>query len=225
MKKPNLKLTLASILLSITTISCIENETKTQEKNGLKKLEEKVETEVISDSPKITSMTNPESINRLKQFLKKNTKKFIDYGEIQGIRSVGGDYNEDGVLDYIYTVEFYPGGDYIHPSNFFYDSKLDEIFELSIKSPISTLSYIEAKEIVKGKIIGTGELFDAIDGENAAVRSVKAEFNIKESKITFENAFLGKFKKAEKEITKELDKIQQDKMDNADAYNSEAEAE
>jgi 23S rRNA G2445 N2-methylase RlmL len=33
-----------------------------------------------------------------------------------------------------------------------------------------------AKEIKPGKIIGTGELFDAFDGEHSAVRSVKAEF-------------------------------------------------
>ncbi len=68
-------------------------------------------------------------------------------------------------------------------------------------------------------------MFGAFDGEHSAVRSVKAEFSINGSKIVCENSFLPKFKKAQKDLAKELDQIQQDLFDNADAYNSEAESE
>ena len=170
-------------------------------------------------------MTKSESITRLRQFIKKNTKKYADYGEIEDIISVGGNYSDDGVLDYLFTVNFYPGGDYIHPINFYYDSELDEFKELTLSTPLALLNNINAKEIKPEKIIGTGELFGAFDGEHSAVRSVKAEFSINGSKIVCENSFLPKFKKAQKDLAKELDQIQQDLFDNADAYNSEAESE
>jgi hypothetical protein len=225
MKKTNLKLTLSGLILSLTTLSCSENGSNTKEKSVLKNTEAKIEVKTITETPKIASMTKSESITRLRQFIKKNTKKYVDYGEIEDIISTGGNYSDDRVLDYLFTVNFYPGGDYIHPTNFYYDSELDEFRELTLSTPLSLLNNINAKEIKPGKIIGTGELFDAFDGEHSAVRSVKAEFSINGSKIVCENSYLPKFKKAQKEIAKELEKTQQDLFDNADAYNSEAESE
>ena len=225
MKKTNLKLTLSGLILSLTTLSCSENGSNTKEKSVLKNMEAKTEVETITETPKIASMTKSESITRLRQFIKKNTKKYVDYGEIEDIISTGGNYSDDGVLDYLFTVNFYPGGDYIHPTNFYYDSELDEFRELTLSTPLALLNNINAKEIKPGKIIGTGELFDAFDGEHSAVRSVKAEFSMNGSKIVCENSFLPKFKKAQKEIARELEKTQQDLFDNADAYNSEAESE
>ena len=49
-------------------------------------------------------------------------------------------------------------------------------------------------------------MYDAFDGEHSAVRSVKAEFSLNGSKIVCENSFLPKFKKAQKDLAKELRK-------------------
>lgn len=227
MKVTSLKLICSSIVVSLTISACGNSE-----KNNKQKVEPQTETsentEITSPSdaaPKKVSMTKAESISKLRAYLRANTKKYVDYGEIEDIISVGGNYSDDGVLDYLFTVNFYPGGDYIDPTNFYYDSELDEFKELTLSAPLSLLNNINAKEIKKGKIIGTGELYDAFDGEHSAVRSVKAEFSINGSKIVCEKSFLPKFKKAQKDIAKELDQIQQDLFDNADAYNSEAESE
>jgi hypothetical protein len=225
MKKNNLNIIITGLVLSLSTLSCSEKKSKTEDQNVIKNTEAKTEIDTISETPKIASMTKSESIDKLKQFLKKNSKKYNDYGEIEEIKSTGGDYNGDGVLDFIYTVNFYPGGDYIHPSNFYYDSKKGEFSELTLSTPLKILNNINANEIKEGKISGTAELFSAFDGEHSAIRSVNAEFTVKDSKIFCDKSFLPKFKKAEKSIQKELDQLQQDLFDNADAYNSDAEAE
>ena len=227
MKVTSLKLICSSIVVSLTISACGNSEKNNEQKvEPQSETSENTETTSPSDAaPKKASMTKAESISKLKDYLRSNTKKYADYGEIEDIISVGGNYSDDGVLDYLFTVNFYPGGDYIHPTNFYYDSELDEFKELTLSAPLSLLNNINAKEIKKGKIIGTGELFDAFDGEHSAIRSVKAEFSINGSKIVCENSFLPKFKKAQKDIAKELDQIQQDLFDNADAYNSEAESE
>ena len=227
MKVTSLKLICSSIVVSLTISACGNSEKNNEQKvEPQSETSENTETTSPSDAaPKKASMTKAESISKLKAYLRANTKKYADYGEIEDIISVGGNYSDDGVLDYLFTVNFYPGGDYIHPTNFYYDSELDEFKELTLSTPLSLLNNINAKEIKQGKIIGTGELFDAFDGEHSAVRSVKAEFSINGSKIVCKNSYLPKFKKAQKEIAKELDQIQQDLFDNADAYNSEAESE
>ncbi len=227
MKASSLKLIFSSIVVTLTISACGNSEKNNEQKAEPKsKTSENTETTGSSDAaPKKASMTKDESLRKLRSYLRANTKKYADYGEIEDIISVGGNYSDDGVLDYLFTVNFYPGGDYIHPTNFYYDSELDEFKELTLSSPLSLLNNINAKEIKQGKIIGTGELFDAFDGEHSAIRSVKAEFSINGSKIVCENSYLPKFKKAQKEIARELEKIQQDLFDNADAYNSEAESE
>ena len=227
MKVTSLKLICSSIVVSLTISACGNSEKNNEQKvEPQLKTSENTETTGSSDAaPKKVNMTKAESISKLRAYLRANTKKYADYGEIEGIISVEGNYSDDGVLDYLFTVNFYPGGDYIHPTNFYYDSELDEFKELTLSAPLSLLNNINAKEIKKGKIIGTGELFDAFDGEHSAVRSVNAEFSINGSKIVCEKSFLPKFKKAQKDIAKELDQIQQDLFDNADAYNSEAESE
>ena len=227
MKVTSLKLICSSIVVSLTISACGNSEKNNEQKvEPQSETSENTETTSPSDvAPKKASMTKAESISKLKAYLRSNTKKYADYGEIEDIISVGGNYSDDGVLDYLFTVNFYPGGDYIDPTNFYYDSELDEFKELTLSTPLALLNNINAKEIKKGKIIGTGELYDAFDGEHSAVRSVKAEFSINGSKIVCEKSFLPKFKKAQKDIAKELDQMQQDLFDNADAYNSEAESE
>ena len=227
MKVTSLKLICSSIVVSLTISACGNSEKNNEQKvEPQLKTSENTETTGSSDAaPKKVNMTKAESISKLRAYLRANTKKYADYGEIEGIISVEGNYSDDGVLDYLFTVNFYPGGDYIDPTNFYYDSELDEFKELTLSTPLALLNNINAKEIKKGKIIGTGELYDAFDGEHSAVRSVKAEFSINGSKIVCEKSFLPKFKKAQKDIAKELDQMQQDLFDNADAYNSEAESE
>jgi len=227
MKVTSLKLICSSIVVSLTINACGNSEKNNEQKVETQpKTSENTETTDSFDAaPKKVSMTKAESIGKLRAYLRSNTKKYVDYGEIEDIISVGGNYSDDGVLDYLFTVNFYPGGDYIHPTNFYYNSELDEFRELTLSTPLALLNNINAKEIKPGKIIGTGELFDAFDGEHSAIRSVKAEFSLNGSKIVCENSFLPKFKKAKKDIAKELEQIQQDLFDNADAYNSEAESE
>lgn len=196
-------------LVGITLNSCggseEKNATENQTKKGtaIVKKSEKVERE-----PKpVVSLTKKEALDRMKLFLKDNRKKYSDYGEVQDMSTVGGNYSKDGALDYFYSVNFYEGGDYTYITHFFYDSDQDKISELTINRATDFMKSIDVKEIIEGKLIGSANLWSALSWEHDASRSVNAEFTIDGNKIYFDNKYISKFKKAEKEISNELDQI------------------
>lgn len=169
----------------------------------------------LNSQKTVVSLTKKEAEQRMEAFVKQNKKKYADYGEIDNLSCVGGNYTLDGALDYFYSVGFYGGGDYVYTTNFFYNSDQDKITELSINQPeelSNDLKSITAKELKEGVVIGTAELFGAFSGEHSASRSVEAEFIIDGDKISYDKKFLPKFLKAKKDIQNELNKMEQELM-------------
>ena len=221
MKKTILILSVV-FLGGITLNSCGGSEEKNSAENKTKKGTATVKNEKVEEESKpIVSLSKKEALDRMKAFLKDNRKKYSDFGEVQDMTAVGGNYSKDGALDYFYTVDFYPGGDFIYPSHFFYESDQNKIRELSINKATDFMKSIDVKEIIEGKLIGSANLWNAFSGEHVASRSVNAEFTIDGNKIYFDNKYISKFKKGEKEIASELKKMEEDMMNESDAYNSE----
>lgn len=210
MKKSILNLSL-SLLVGMALNSCGgSDEPKTTEKNTKKDtLTVKNEITEAEENPAV-SLTEKEAEKRMKTFLKENSRKYKDYGEFQDMDLVGGNYTKDGALDYFYNVQFYEGGDYVYTTHFFYESDQDKIRELNINKATDFMKNIDVKKITEGKLTGSANLWNAFGIENDASRSVNAEFTIEGNKIYFDPKYLPKFKKAEKEISIELDQKQQE---------------
>ena len=220
MKKQILNLSL-SLLVGMSLNSCGGAEKPKTTVNNTKKDTLTVKNEITEPEEKpVVSLTEKEAEKRMKTFLKENSKKYKDYGEFQDMDLVGGNYTKDGALDYFYNVNFYPGGDYVYTTNFFYESDQDKIRELSINKASDFMKNIDVKKITEGKLIGSANLWNAFSGEHSASRSVNAEFTIEGNKIYFDPKYLPKFKKAEKEISSELDQKQKE-LEEQSVYSEE----
>ncbi len=176
------------------------------------------DTSVIEDAP-VKSLTEAEAKKAIKAFLKKNKNKYT--GSVEEISIVGGNYTKDGALDYFYTVFLYEGGDYMYPTHFFYDSDLETIRELSIGKGPETFQHVVVKKITEGKLSGNAVMWSALSGTMDASREVKAEFSITGNKINVEPSYFPAMYSAEKKLMRELDDMQRQMMEEADAFNSE----
>jgi hypothetical protein len=178
------------------------------------------DTSAIEEAP-VKSLTEAEAKKAIKAFLKKNRNKYA--GSVEDIKLIGGNYTKDGALDYFYTVFLYEGGDYIYPTHFFYDSDLETIRELSLGKGPETFQHVVVKKITEGKLIGSAVMWSAFSGEHSASREVKAEFTITGNKINVEPSYFPAMYSAEKKLMRELDDMQRQMMEEADAYNSGSE--
>lgn len=210
--------------LFLTNCGGASEQKSTENKSDKDTLTVKNETTRPEEKPAV-SLTKKDAEVRMMTFLKENSRKYRDYGEFQDMDLVGGNYTKDGALDYFYRVNFYPGGDYVYTTHFFYESDQDKIRELTINKATDFMKSINVKEIVEGKLIGSADLWSAFSGEHSASRTVNAEFTIEGNKINFDNKYISKFKKGEKEISNELDRMQQEMMENADGINSSEDAD
>ena len=210
MKKPILNLSL-SLLVGMSLNSCGGPEEPKTTENNTKKDSLTVKNEITEAEEKpVVSLTEKEAEKRMKTFLKENLRKYKDYGEFQDMDFVGGNYTKDGALDYFYNVQFYPGGDFVYTTHFFYESDQDKIRELNINKATDFMKNIDVKKITEGKLIGSANLWNAYGIQIDASRTVNAEFTIEGNKIYFDPKYVPKFKKAEKEISIELDQKQQE---------------
>jgi len=208
MKKQILNLCL-SLLVGMALNSCGGSEEPKITENNTKKDSLTVKNEITEAEEKpAVSLTEKEAEKRMKTFLKENSRKYE--GEFQDMDLVGGNYTKDGALDYFYNVQFYPGGDFVYTTHFFYESDQDKIRELNINKATDFMKNIDVKKISEGKLIGSAHLWSAFSGEHDAYRSVNAEFTIEGNKIYFDPKYVPKFKKAEKEISSELDQKQKE---------------
>jgi hypothetical protein len=210
--------------LFLTNCGGSSDTTTTEKKSDKDTLTVKNKSEEVKEKP-IVSLTEKEAEAKMKTFLKENSRKYREYGEFQDMDLVGGNYNADGAFDYFYKVNFYPGGDFVYPTHFFYDSEQDKIRELTLNKSSKYLQSVDAKEVKEGKIIGSANVWSARSMDLEAYRDVKAEFTIDGSKINCDKKFIPKLKKAEKEIDAELDRMEQEMMENADGVNSSEEAD
>jgi hypothetical protein len=170
----------------------------------------------------VVSLTLKEAERRMQIFLRENSKKYVAYGEFEDMDLVGGNYTKDGALDYFYNVNFYPGGDFVYTTHFFYESDQDKIRELDINKATDFMRNIDVKKINEGRLIGSANLWNALGPEQDAYRSVNAEFTIEGNKIYYDPKYLPKFKNAEKEISSELDQKQKEREEelmNNEEYN------
>jgi hypothetical protein len=221
MKKTILILSVV-FLGGISLNSCGGSEEKNSAKNKAKKGNETVKKEKAEPELKpVISLTKKEALARMKAFLKENSRKYKEYGEVQDMSTLGGSYSKDGALDYFYSVNFYQGGDYAYITHFFYESEQDKIRELDFSKISESLSWVTVDKLTEGKAIGSANLWSPFSGEHDASSSFNAEFTIDGNKINFDKKYLPKFKKAEKEIASKLKKMEEDMMNEADAYNSE----
>ena len=202
MKKPILNLSL-SLLVGMSLNSCGGTEESKTTENNTKKDSLTVKNEITEPEEKpVVSLTEKEAEKRMKTFLKENSRKYE--GELQDMDLIGGNYTKDGALDYFYNVRFYEGGDYVFTTHFFYESDQDKIRELNINKATDFMENIDVKKITEGKLGGSAYFFTT-GFQRDAFRSVNAEFTIEGNKIYFDPKYLPKFKKAEKEISSELD--------------------
>jgi hypothetical protein len=180
--------------------------------NSQNAIEDEIEDEILVEDIfqdlTVVNLTKSEAESRIRIFLKENAKKYADYGEVEGISLISGYYTHDEALDYFYTVNFYPGGDFIYPTHFFYDSQQDKVRELKMSKTIEFVNSIDVKEVLRGKLVGEASVWGALSGEHMASRSVKAEFVIEDNKINCEKKFMPALNKANKEVEKELEQIE-----------------
>lgn len=169
----------------------------------------------------IISLSPEEAKQRMQSFLKENKKKYKDYGTVEENYFVSGNFTKDGALDYFYTLSFYPGGDFIYPTHFFYDSEKDAIRELTLGKGPDSFQHVDIKKVTEGKLSGNAIIWSAFSGEHFASRDVKAEFTIDENKLNVVPKFLPNLYSAEKKVLQELEQMEQQMMEEADAYNSE----
>ena len=210
-----------TLLATVSLLSCGGSNEKSDTQTAQSDTTAVQDTATTTEEP-IISLTQDEAKKRMKAFLKENKGKYKDYGSIEETKLIGGNYNKDGALDYFYTIYFYPGGDFVYPSHFFYDSEKDAIRELDLGKGPDSFQHIEAKKMTEGKILGNAVIWSAFSGEHVASRNVKAEFTIDGNKINVEPKFFPALYSAEKKVLQELEQMQSDMMQEADAYNSEA---
>jgi hypothetical protein len=202
-------------------VSC-SNSNEKKSKTPLVKKDKVVNEKGKNDASKksVVSLTKKEAETKMKAFLKENARKYKEYGEFEDMELVGGNFNSDGALDYFYKVNFYPGGDFVYPTHFIFDSEVNEIRELKLSNASAYLHSVDAKSVADGKIIGSGFVWHALGIDLEAYRSVNAEFTIDGNKINYDKKYLTKFKKAEKEINLELEQKQQEMMENMEEENT-----
>ena len=196
------------IFIIITMIGCGDGSKKDMQTKNKTEKELVVPKETKQPEVKtIVSLTNKEARARMELFLKENRRKYKEMGDVEEIKLVGGDYSNDGALDYFFTVGFFAGGDFVTYHNFFFESDLDKIRELNVNiAGVNCYNIIYAKKISEGIITGVVDLWKATSSDKVATRSVKAEFSITGNKIKIDKKFVPKFKKAEVEIESELEK-------------------
>jgi hypothetical protein len=171
----------------------------------------------------IINLSLGQAKQRMKAFLKENKQKYKDYGTVEDNYLIGGNYTKDGALDYFYTVNFYPGGDYVYPTHFLYDSEKDAIRELELGKGPNAFQHIVVKRITEGKIFGNAVIWSAFSGEHAASKDVKAEFTIDGNKINVDPKFFPALYNAEKKVIQELEQMESEMMEEIDAYSSDEE--
>jgi len=159
---------------------------------------------MVENAPKF-SLTKDEATKRMQSFLQENHEKYSNYGEVQEIELTGGNYTSDGVLDYFCVVHFYPGGDWVYPLNFFYESDKDKVRELTFGNGPEILQTIALDNISEGRLIGKAIMWLATSGVDFAKREIDAEFTLQGNKIFVNIKYLPLLSKAEKEILKELE--------------------
>jgi hypothetical protein len=178
----------------------------------------KTEQSTDEKSAPVVSLTESEARKRLTGFIKENKKKYREYGEIEDIKLASGTYGADDALDYLFTVYFYPGGDFVYPSHFYYDSETDEVRELSLANGTETWQFIVVRKMVQGKISGDANLWNAYGPEIAASESIKAEFTIEGNKLLLDKKYLAAMRRAEKKLNTSLTGMEADqelpKMEN-----------
>jgi hypothetical protein len=202
-------------------VSCGDSSDKELDKSKEKKEPVATKKGMKDESKKpIVSLTKKEAETKMKSFLKENARKYKEYGEFEDMELVGGNFNSDGATDYFYKVNFYPGGDFVYPTHFIFDSEVNEIRELKLSNASAYLHSVDAKSVADGKIIGSGFVWHALGMDLEAYRSVNAEFTIDGNKINYDKKYLTKFKKAEKEINLELEQKQQEMMENMEEENT-----
>jgi hypothetical protein len=151
------------------------------------------------------SLTKDEANKRMQSFLQENHEKYSNYGEVQEIELTGGNYTSDGVLDYFCVVHFYPGGDWVYPLNFFYESDKDKVRELTFGNGPEILKTIALDNISERRLKGKAIMWLATSGVDFAKREIDAEFIIEGNKVFVNIKYLPLLSKGEKEILKELE--------------------
>ena len=159
------------------------------------------------------SLTDSEALKLIKEFIKKNPAKFKDLGEVEDYDVKAGDYNGDGVNDFYFTVNFYPGGDFIYPQNFYYNSEKEQITDLKVSNGSDMIFNVEVLKMDKDIMHGAVVVWTAFSGEDSFMETVKCDFKIIGNKIIIEPAFLKAIKRAEKKVNDESEKAQAEMME------------
>ncbi len=196
---------LGIILFSIFLINC-DNSNKNNQENDNKALDtitKDLDTSLQKQNSDI-SISEEEAYVRMEAFINNNLNKYADYGIVEEISATGGYYNSDNKLDYFYTVNFYPGGDYVFLANFYYDSESDEISELLLKDAPNEINGIFSNEVKKGVIYGNANVFYGFSPEIMASRLIDVKFTIQGQNIELDKSFKSDYERALNEIKTEL---------------------
>jgi hypothetical protein len=219
-------LSIGLLFAGLYMVSCGDSSDKALDKSKEKKEPVATKKGMKDESKKpIASLTKKEAEAKMKLFLKENSRKYKDYGAFEDMELIGGNFNSDGATDYFYKVNFYPGGDFVYPTHFIFDSEVNEIRELKLSNASAYLHSVDAKSLSDGKIIGSAFIWHALGIELEAYRSVNAEFTIDGNKINYDKKYLAKFKKAEKEINLELEQKQEEMTENMEGENTSEEGD
>lgn len=161
---------------------------------------------IVKDSLKNKkSLTKEEALKRFNQYLNQNKKKYAEFGDIQNIQSSSGDYSGDGILEYFFEVKYYPGGDYVYPEYFYYDSETDHFFYLKKSAESDYIYSYSFTKIEHNSITGSVTLFTAFSGIDYFTEEVKGSFQIVNDQIVLNKEYLTKLKQAEKTLKKRFD--------------------
>lgn len=196
-----------SIFTTIFLINSCQN--KQSDSNQFNNDTSKIDTvaiKIVKDSLKNKkSLTKEEALKRFNQYLNQNKKKYAEFGDLENIQLSSGDYTGDGALEYFFEAKYYPGGDYVYPEYFYYDSETDQFFHLKKGKESEYIYTYSFKKIEHNLITGSVSLFTAFSGIDYFTEEVDASFHIENYQIILNKEYLTKLKQAEKTLKKRAD--------------------
>lgn len=196
---------LSLAIISFSACSNEAEETVLEAEELLEDTTENLENRVDIKEVLKQGYSEADAITLFHEFMRVRYEEYEDYGTLEDVSAVGGNYNDKGGLDYFYTAIFYPGGDFMYPKHFFYHDHTGKIVELSFQDAVDNIYSVSVDKMEKGYMIGSATLLGAFSGEHFASKEAKVDFSIQDDAIIFSPESIEALIVANGELEEELE--------------------
>jgi hypothetical protein len=182
----------------LTLCGCIESN-QPQKKSPILNTANSPKTEVVK-TPIKTAKTKDEIIDLVKTELKaKKENKPLD------ILAISGLFNDDELLDYFITSFHITPAEATYSLYSFYDSKTEKLIKLQLGSGPKSINSIEVIKIKPNSFEGIANVKFEANDIGTFERKINVNFTIKDAKLIFDPKSVLALKKADKQISQEVD--------------------